>query len=101
VRYYGLFSHRQQFVLAQLRQRLLLVTSSTLAGASAPASTPVPTAPLVMNCPVCGQPMQVSVLHPVRSRGPPAAQGGARVGNIPRQAAVGVVWPLGRGVPQV
>src|SRR5215211_1843355 len=41
VRYYGLFSRRQRPLLAQLRQRLLLATNSTLVCSSTPLSAPV------------------------------------------------------------
>jgi hypothetical protein len=75
VRYYGLFSRRQRLALRQLRQRLLVVTSTNLAPATAASSQPLPAAPLVICCPVCGQPMQAAVLRPVRSRGPPARSG--------------------------
>jgi hypothetical protein len=85
VRYYGLFSRRRRHVLIQLRQRLLAATSSNLATATAPPSTPVPAAPLVMNCPLCGQPMQAAVLRPVRSRGPPAAAGAGHADAKPRK----------------
>jgi Putative transposase len=98
VRYYGLFSQHQRHLLVQLRQRLHRATSSKLATASARGRALVPTAPLVMTCPVCGAPMQASVLHPVRSRGPPARLGGGQVGDIARRATVPVVWPFGRGV---
>jgi hypothetical protein len=76
VRYYGLFSRRQRQMLAQIRQRLLLATTSTDATATVPPDTPAPTPPVVLYCPVCGQLMQEVVLRPVRSRSPPAVPPG-------------------------
>jgi hypothetical protein len=76
VRYYGLFSRRQRQLLIQLRQRLLVATPSREATATVPPQPAAPTTPVAMCCPVCGQPMQVLALRPVRSRGPPAAAPG-------------------------
>jgi hypothetical protein len=77
VRYYGLFSRRQRQLLAQIRQHLMPLMSSTGDAATAPPDTPAPVEALLMSCPVCGQPMQAVVLRPVRSRSPPAVpQGG-------------------------
>jgi Putative transposase/Transposase zinc-binding domain len=72
VRYYGLFSRRHRQVLTALRQRLLGAPPRPEASATAPPQPPAPTIPVAMCCPVCGQPMQVVVLRPVRSRAPPA-----------------------------
>jgi hypothetical protein len=76
VRSYGLFSRRQRQMLIELRQRLLVATPSPEATATVVPATPVPTLPVAMACPVCGQPMQAVVLRPVRSRGPPAVPQG-------------------------
>jgi hypothetical protein len=87
VRYYGLFSHRQHALLAQIRQRLLEATSSAVASTTLPRSKPVPSTPVVVCCPVCGEPMLSSVLRPIRSRGPPAARGGRQAGETGRVGA--------------
>jgi hypothetical protein len=91
VRYYGLFSHRQRLLLSQLRQHLAVVASSILTTGARQHSTPVAAA-LVMNCPVCGQPMLASVLRPVRSRGPPAAPRAGQTNTLRRRTAVSGVW---------
>jgi Putative transposase len=76
VRYYGLFSRRQRQLLTQLRQRLLGATAGREATATVPPCPTAPTTAVAMGCPVCGQPMHVLALRPVRSRGPPAAAPG-------------------------
>jgi len=76
VRYYGLFSRGQHQRLAQLRQRLQLATSSIVVSDTSQPSQLVLVRPVVISCPVCGQPMLSSVLRPVRSRGPPVVPGG-------------------------
>jgi len=68
VRYYGLFSPGKRRLLAQLRQRLAL-TMGVAAPAACSQPPTVPPQPPV--CPVCGQPMQVVLLLPRRSRAPP------------------------------
>jgi hypothetical protein len=73
VRYYGLFSRGQRQILTQLRQRPQLATSSIVVPDTSWPSQPVLVRPVVISCPVCGVPMQASVLRPVRSRGPPGA----------------------------
>jgi hypothetical protein len=72
VRYYGLFSHRQQAQLAAVRAQLLR-TERVAAPGRSPALPPrLPERAPVMRCPVCGQPMRHTVLVPACSRGPPA-----------------------------
>jgi len=71
VRYYGLFSHRQQALLAQVRAQFLRTEAP-----ATPARTSVPPQSLparvpVIRCPVFGQPMQHTVLVRACSRGPP------------------------------
>jgi Putative transposase/Transposase zinc-binding domain len=100
VRYYGFFSPRQRHVLGQLRQRLLLATSSTTVSLTSRPSAPVPAAAVVLCCAVCGQPMLSSVLRPVRSRGPPAAPRGGQADDS-RGGPVHAVWPAGRRVRHV
>jgi hypothetical protein len=72
VRYYGLFSRRQRQMLTQIQQRLLLATHTSAAQAPRSPSEPAPAPPVAVCCPMCGQPMQVAVLRPARSRAPPA-----------------------------
>jgi hypothetical protein len=91
VRYYGLFSHRQRLLLAQLRQQLVLAASSKETTVVRQPSTPGAAA-LVMTCPLCGQPMLSSVLRPIRSRGPPAAWRAGQTDSMGCRAAVGGVW---------
>jgi Putative transposase/Transposase zinc-binding domain len=75
VRYYGLFSHQQRHLLAEIRQRLQLATSSTVVPDTTLHSQPMPVTPVVVCCPLCGVPMQAAVLRPIRSRGPPSSAG--------------------------
>jgi hypothetical protein len=74
VRYYGLFSRRQRHLLAQIRQGLVVATSSSTVSSST-LSAAGPVAGVVMCCPRCGVPMLASVLRPIRSRGPPDPEG--------------------------
>jgi hypothetical protein len=72
VRYYGLFSHRQQALLAQVRAQLLQTEPPAAPARAAEVIQPHRAPELVVRCPVCGQPMQHTVLVPACSRGPPA-----------------------------
>jgi putative transposase len=101
VRYYGLFSHRQHALLAQIRQRLLEATSAAVALTSRARSNPVPSTPVVLCCPVCGEPMLSSVLGPVGSRGPPAAPGARQAGAAGSVGRSPGSLAPGRRVPQV
>jgi putative transposase/transposase-like zinc-binding protein len=94
VRYYGLFSRRGRAVLVQMRQQLAVALSSVTTAARQP-SRPVGAAALVINCPLCGQPMQARVLRPVRSRGPPVAASSGPAGSFTRRGAIHAVRPLG------
>jgi hypothetical protein len=75
VRYYGLFSRRQRAILTHIRQRL--AQTERIVGPAPSVEPPgrLPVVPLVVRCPICGQPMQQMVLRPTRSRGPPAQRG--------------------------
>jgi hypothetical protein len=71
VRYYGLFRAGNRHLLQQARTWLVPETPT---GTTAPAPTaPVmmPSAPGVLRCPRCGQPMLVVQTLPRRSRAPP------------------------------
>jgi hypothetical protein len=72
VRYYGLFSRRQRQLLIQIQQRVLPATPTSEALAHKSPSEATRMAPLAVVCPICGQPMVVTVLYPARSRSPPA-----------------------------
>jgi hypothetical protein len=76
VRYYGLCSRRQRQVLTMLRQQLWVATSGMVDQSVAPPREPAPAPAAAGICPVCGEPMQVVVLRPVRSRSPPAVAPG-------------------------
>jgi hypothetical protein len=70
VRRYGLFSRRQQAVLARLHQHLASVATSVTV-APPRATIPARVTPPVVCCPVCGQPMQATRIARACSRGPP------------------------------
>jgi hypothetical protein len=72
VRYYGLFSRRQRANLAHIRQHLAQTQSIVAPAPSAEPAASFLAVPPVVRCPVCGQPMQQTMLRPTRSRGPPA-----------------------------
>jgi hypothetical protein len=72
VRYYGLFSHRQQALLVQVRQQLLVTEPQAASVRTATPTQHLPAPAPVTRCPVCGQPMEHTVLVPACSRGPPA-----------------------------
>jgi hypothetical protein len=72
VRYYGLFSRRRRQILVQIQQHLLVATPTSTALAHKSPNEAALMAPLAVVCPICGQPMQAAVLHPARSRSPPA-----------------------------
>jgi hypothetical protein len=72
VRYYGLFSRRQRQIRVQIQQRLLVATHTSAALAPKSPSEAALMAALAVVCPICGQPMQATVLYPARSRSPPA-----------------------------
>jgi len=76
VRYYGRFSDRPHALLAQVRQQLLRTEPHTAAARDAAVPPPRPAPEALRCCPVCGQPMQHTVLRPACSRGPPARMTG-------------------------
>jgi hypothetical protein len=76
VRYYGLFSRGYRPLLTQLPAQLALrARVEPASGTTSPPAAPTRRAEVgVERCPQCGQVMQVRLLAPQRSRGPPAVR---------------------------
>jgi putative transposase/transposase-like zinc-binding protein len=72
VRYYGLFRVGNRRVLEQARAALALPKQAGTAPATASTLLAVPPPPVVLRCPMCGQPMQLTQTIPRQSRAPPA-----------------------------
>jgi hypothetical protein len=72
IRYYGLFRVGNRRVLEQVRAVLAPPEHAGTAPAAASTLPAVPTPPVVLRCPACGQPMQLTQPIPRQSRAPPA-----------------------------
>jgi len=72
VRYYGLFSHRQQALLAKVRAQLLQTQARAAPVRAREEIAPRRKLELVLRCPMCGQPMQHTKQIVACSRGPAA-----------------------------
>jgi hypothetical protein len=72
VRYYGLFRRGNRQLLAQARTVLTPRAPAETVSPAGAAPAPPPTAPAVLRCPTCGQPMQLVQTIPRRGRAPPA-----------------------------